>query len=66
MGGSLEETLPGDPEALRGLSPPPPNPAAPVPPVPPVTLPGGHVNPKDTVKDTETQSQSQQDAQMRD
>ena len=32
--GSLEETLP---EALRGLSnpPPPPNPAAPVPPVPP-------------------------------
>ena len=35
--GSLEETLPGDPEALRGLSnpPPPPNPAAPVSPFPP-------------------------------
>ena len=61
--GSLDETLSGDPAALRGLSPPPPpNPAAPVPPALPQTPPGGHVDPKDTVKDTETQSQSQQDA----
>ena len=56
--GSLEETQPGDPEALRGLSnPPPPNP------VTPQTPPGGR-EPKDTVKDTETQSQ--ESAQMRD
>ena len=56
--GSLPETLPGDPEALRGLSnPPPPNP------VTPQTPPGGK-DPKDTVKDTETQSQ--ESAQMRD
>ena len=56
--GSLPETLPGDPEALRGLSnPPPPNPVTPQPP------PGGR-DPKDTVKDTETQSQ--ESAQMRD
>ena len=56
--GSLPETLPGDPEALRGLSnPPPPNP------VTPQTPPGGR-DPKDTVKDTETQSQ--ESAQMRD
>ena len=64
--GSLEETLPGDPEALRGLSPPPPpNPAGPVQPVPPENPPGGHV-PRETLKDTETQSQSQHNAQMRD
>ena len=43
----------------------PPNPAAPVPPVLPENPPGGQMHPKDTVKDTETQSQSQQDAQMR-
>ena len=56
--GSLPETVPGDPEALRGLSnPPPPNPVTPQPP------PGGK-DPKDTVKDTETQSQ--ESAQMRD
>ena len=56
--GSLPETVPGDPEALRGLSnPPPPNPVTPQPP------PGGQ-DPKDTVKDTETQSQAS--AQMRD
>ena len=64
--GSLEETLPGDPEALRGLSPPPPppNPAAPVTPVAPVNPPGGPVDPKETIKDTDTQSQHS--AQMRD
>ena len=56
--GSLPDTVPGDPEALRGLSnPPPPNPVTPQPP------PGGQ-DPKDTVKDTETQSQ--ESAQMRD
>ena len=56
--GSLEATQPGDPEALRGLSnPPPPNPAT------PQTPPGGR-EPKETVKDTETQSQ--ESAQMRD
>ena len=56
--GSLPETQPGDPEALRGLSnPPPPNP------VTPQTPPGGR-EPKDTVKDTETQSQ--ESAQMQD
>ena len=63
--GSLEDTSIGDLEALRGLSPPPPppNPAALAPPVPPENPPGGQTHPKDTVKDTETQSQSQQDAQ---
>ena len=56
--GSLEETQPGDPEALRGLSnPPPPNPVL------PQTPPGGR-EPKETVKDTDTQSQ--ESAQMRD
>ena len=56
--GSLEESQPGDPEALRGLSnPPPPNPVLPQPP------PGGR-EPKETVKDTDTQSQ--EIAQMRD
>ena len=68
--GSLPDTIPGDPEALRGLSPsppppPPPNPAAPVPPVPPENPPGGQTLPKDTVTDTETESQDQEDAQMR-
>ena len=64
--GSLDETIPGDPEALRGLStpPPPPNPAAPVTPAAPLNPPGGPVDPKDTVKDTDTQSQHS--AQMRD
>ena len=62
--GSLEETQPGDPEALRGLSnPPPPNPAAPVNPPPPQTPPGGR-EPKETVKDTDIQSQHS--AQMQD
>ena len=62
--GSLEETLPGDPEALRGPSPPPPAPVPPVPPVPAVNPPGAPLNPKETVKDTDTQSIP--DAQMRD
>ena len=62
--GSLEETQPGDPEALRGLSnPPPPNPAAPVNPPTPQTPPGGR-EPKETMKDSETQSQHS--AQMQD
>ena len=63
--GSLEETQPGDPEPLRGLSPPPPrpNPAAPVTPLAPQNPPGGR-EPKETVKDTDTQSQHS--AQMQD
>ena len=63
----LEETQPGDPEALRGLSnppPPPANPAIPTQPVPPLNPPGGRVDPKETLKDTETQSQHS--AQMQD
>ena len=53
----------GPPRALP--PPPPPNPAAPVPPTPPLTPPGGRTDPKETVKDTETQIEPAQCADAR-